>query len=930
MRFALPSALQRVASLRRIAAKWFALHRLGPGDVPNLHRPETQSLSREPSQHRRCLYKPWQDNRNDCLHGFAGVPQGDNPRPSDTLFLDTFALPHRHVAEMVRPVKTDLSGRTIMQSSQFDLYGTSACVTHGERPSRVSLSSVRHLLRSHTLPGNGSHNGVWLGYFLGNFHAYRWAAPAMCRRKALGSLLLAIVALIQPCAAQTRTRQNITEILGFENGTPGSAPAGWSGNIADAVVDDQVVHGGKYSARLERSVSNTGTFSWIFASIAMDFPAKTIEWKGFLKTENVSDSVAILLRQDSAATTVAFNTTQGQRVNGTTDWKEYSTTISSAPAASILIVGVLLSGTGKLWVDDLQLLVDGKPIADLTTVLDSDHEFDGASRISLTSLSETQVKNLTLLARVWGFVKYHHPAITAGTRHWDYDLFRVMPLVLAAPDSAQAQRAISSWVAARGPVAECTLCVALSPNDLYMPPNLDWIKDESLLGTGLSSALVSIHRNRALLNRQFYISLVPGVGNPSFDNELPYPAIRYPDAGYQLLGLFRFWNMVEYFYPNRDIISDDPATVDYWLQVLQDSIPRVALAKTSLQYQQELMRFIARINDTHANLWSSIAARPPIGTCQLPVDVRFVEGRPIVLRYNSPTAGPASNLKPGDVIEELDGVAVADLVTEWWPLYAASNDAARTRDIGWYFTRGPCGPAQLRVSRGDESIRIDSTRVAIGTLRPYPYNDLAGEAFQKLSNDVAYLKLGSVEAVRSASYVESAAGTRGLIIDIRNYPSEFVVFTLGQLLLSEPTDFARFTIGDLTNPGAFYWTSPLRLVPQKPHYDGTVVILVDETTQSQAEYTTMAFRAAPGAIVIGSTTAGADGNVSPVRLPGGFSSYISGIGVFYPDNRPTQRVGIIPDIEVRPSIEGIRAGRDELIEEAIRQITATTAPTPVR
>ena len=82
----------------------------------------------------------------------------------------------------------------------------------------------------------------------------------------------------------------------------------------------------------------------------------------------------------------------------------------------------------------------------------------------------------------------------------------------------------------------------------------------------------------------------------------------------------------------------------------------------------------------------------------------------------------------------------------------------------------------------------------------------------------------------------------------------------------------------------------------------------------------MGFRTAPGAIVIGSTTAGADGNVSTVLLPGGYSSYVSGLGVFYPDKRPTQRVGIVPDIVVAPTMEGIRAGRDELIEEAVRQI----------
>ena len=53
---------------------------------------------------------------------------------------------------------------------------------------------------------------------------------------------------------------------------------------------------------------------------------------------------------------------------------------------------------------------------------------------------------------------------------------------------------------------------------------------------------------------------------------------------------------------------------------------------------------------------------------------------------------------------------------------------------------------------------------------------------------------------------------------------------------------------------------------------------------------------------------------------------ISGIGVFYPDKRPTQRVGIVPDIEVRPTIAGIRAGRDEVLEEALRQILGRQMP----
>src|SRR6202008_1875822 len=112
-------------------------------------------------------------------------------------------------------------------------------------------------------------------------------------------------------------------------------------------------------------------------------------------------------------------------------------------------------------------------------------------------------------------------------------------------------------------------------------------------------------------------------------------------------------------------------------------------------------------------------------------------------------------------------------------------------------------------------------------------------------------------------------------IDIRNYPSEFVVFALGSLLVERSTPFVRFTFADLEHPGAFHWSAaPLTLMPQAPHYAGKVVILVDEITLSQAEYTTMAFRAAPQALVVGSTTAGADGNVSPFALPGGLNTMI--------------------------------------------------------
>ncbi len=47
---------------------------------------------------------------------------------------------------------------------------------------------------------------------------------------------------------------------------------------------------------------------------------------------------------------------------------------------------------------------------------------------------------------------------------------------------------------------------------------------------------------------------------------------------------------------------------------------------------------------------------------------------------------------------------------------------------------------------------------------------------------------------------------------------------------------------------------------------------------------------------------------------------LSGMGVYYPDGRNTQRIGLVPDVEVHSSIKSIREGRDALLEKAVEII----------
>ncbi|WP_233266109.1 S41 family peptidase [Myroides fluvii] len=145
-------------------------------------------------------------------------------------------------------------------------------------------------------------------------------------------------------------------------------------------------------------------------------------------------------------------------------------------------------------------------------------------------------------------------------------------------------------------------------------------------------------------------------------------------------------------------------------------------------------------------------------------------------------------------------------------------------------------------------------------------------------------------------------------------------FALGSYFVNQPTPFVKFTAVNYNNPGEFSFMDPIIIEPDTKPYQGKVIVLVDERTQSSAEYTTMAFRAGRNVTVIGSQTAGADGDASQVVLPGGLWTIISGLGVYYPDGEPTQRIGIIPDIEVKRTRKGVREQRDELLEKAIELI----------
>ena len=116
-----------------------------------------------------------------------------------------------------------------------------------------------------------------------------------------------------------------------------------------------------------------------------------------------------------------------------------------------------------------------------------------------------------------------------------------------------------------------------------------------------------------------------------------------------------------------------------------------------------------------------------------------------------------------------------------------------------------------------------------------------------------------------------------------------------------------------------FW--PISVTPNPIQYKGKIIILVNEITQSQAEYTCMILQAAYKKVtIIGSQTAGADGDITGIKIPGGIQTAFSGHGVHYPDGRATQGIGIVPDIKISPTIKGIKEGKDEVLERALEYV----------
>ncbi len=713
------------------------------------------------------------------------------------------------------------------------------------------------------------------------------------------------------------TQQYVNYNLGFEDIYKDSA-IGWKGHtlndstIYTAKLDSKTYRSGAYSASIVFEGGKPKFSTWA-RFITKKYAGDSITFSGFIKTENVTDGYAGLwMRIDPL---IAFDYMDQRGAKGTTDWTEYRITLPLDPEKTDKIFfGGMLVGKGKMWMDDLKISIDGKDISELQpmvlTPAEEDREFDNESLVTITESDSSTVHTLYQLGLVWGYLKYHHPNVIKGDYNWDYELFRVLPKLLKAP-AGNRDDILLNWIDTLGKVPEPTK--KAMTDSMIIKPDLSWI-NRSGFSEHLQRVLFNLNKVQNSAESQYYVRKAR-TSNVCIEHERPYMQMHYTDDGYRILALYRYWNIIEYFFPYKADIGAD------WKITLKKFIPKFLSAKNELAYKLALLELAGQIQDSHAFFDVDHALHNFFGNRQLPVQIKFVSNQPVITGFSDEALAQANDLQIGDILVKINGQPVETIVDRLRPYTPASNDWTQLRDIARSLVRTNDSIISMDIIRHGKQKHKMVSSYNPGKFQTKKEFSMFNLPYKWVGNKVGYIDHGKLKARDLTTVFEQFKEARGIIIDLRNYPFDNLMHKLPEYLLPEPRPFVKHLVPDIHHPGCFsFKASSVTGTARSNPYRGKVVLLIDETTQSSSEYHAMAYRTAPNCVVIGTHSAGADGNVSEIILPGYIKTRFSGVGIFYPDGSPTQRTGIIPDIIVRPTVAGIIAGRDEILEKAVKVI----------
>ncbi len=368
------------------------------------------------------------------------------------------------------------------------------------------------------------------------------------------------------------------------------------------------------------------------------------------------------------------------------------------------------------------------------------------------------------------------------------------------------------------------------------------------------------------------------------------------------------YNVIHHFYPYFDEVEVD------WDMEFEKALKRCFKDKTSTDHLITLQKFTSPIKDGHIWIWQG---QSPYNYYP-PIQWEWIQNSLVI----TDVLDDNLDIKVGDVVTKVNNQSAYDYIKE-----VSSRISAGTDTYLYYSAKNRCLSAEkdkeLLLEINNKKITLQHNKNS----KEYSFNSLEiqKQMYKNLGNDIMYLNLGAIHNDTIIKLLPKLSQMKGLICDFRGHNWRIWNF-VSHFMKNDTQAENVMKIPKIIYPNqermVGYKESGWNYTASKP-YLGHVktVFIVDGRTKSSAESFMMIVKSFNLATIVGEQTAGANGNMNPFKMLGDISMYWTGMKVVNTDGSQFHTIGIIPDITVEKTIDGIKAGKDEFLEKAIEIIT---------
>ncbi len=486
--------------------------------------------------------------------------------------------------------------------------------------------------------------------------------------------------------------------------------------------------------------------------------------------------------------------------------------------------------------------------------------------------------DIACIIKVWGFLNYNSPYVLKSDINWDQELITS----LEKYDETKSVELSCDYLISKLPT---TRKERRKKDSREASPRLSWIGEEKLISNTIKDYLYHlVHIKKPFPNRYLYqkYSGVTGHVNP---NKLDFD---YSNKYHRLLNLARYWTIMQYFNPYLDLL-------DPWDETLVEMIPIFSASRSEVDFYKAMLRINSRINDSHSfiNIFPLSFGKDIFGRLYLQ-DIKLAAvGSNIII--SEVKEGSDTGAQVGDIVKEIDGIKLETYLDSAKKL-ASLSFSDTTRMLTFLLRSNQESKKWTLLSESDSKI----IHVFFGE-NPASYPNSNSDCLSESFGNYYYLMPNNCTWKEFDEHVRKANKYEGIILDMRCYPKN-LHYIISTQFSSRFKHFSTNRMSDPSYPGSFY-ERKIRTSLFGRRYKKKVVVLVSDKTVSASEYTVMAMQTNPRVTVVGTHTAGANGDVVSIPLYGGYTCLFSSVGIYYPDGIVNHYNGNKIDIKVVESIE---------------------------